>query len=484
MNPIKLIRKLGKALRGGATFRDMFLGIFLGFAIGMIPGVNLTLIFLIVLVLFLNATGALAFLSFVFGRILCLLLAPVTFRLGYMMMHDLGLVGLVRSAAEIPVVAMMDLHVYCLLGAIPLIIIVGGLMAWFVARSVVKTRVAIASATGKSEKAQKVAGNWFIRFIMRVAFGKQKGKFADMAEAKSPLIRKGRVIAAAVVTAALAVATMIFLDSIVKRGLEKSIAAANGAEVNIAKADLSLRSGRLVIEGLQVTDAARPTHNRFQAEKIVADVGIAEMLTRRFVIDLVECEAMRMDIERKTPGKVYREKPEAKEKAPSVLDDLTGKLGKSAEYYEEIKKFNERLRKLREYLKSDEAEASEPDAEALARRARALGYLKLSAKKYLAQSPTWVVRDVKVSRIQLRPDLPTFTVEGKNLSSHPSLLLPEKMALSAKPDEEALKEFLIKSTGQKDKTGGLLEGILGGEKDKKSDDEKKKPGVLDNLLGK
>ncbi len=481
MNPIKLIRKLAKALRGGATFRDMFLGIFLGFAIGMVPGVNLTLVFLILLVLFLNATGALAVLSFVLGKILCLALAPITFRLGYMMIHDMGLIGLVRSAAETPVVAMMDLHVYCLLGAIPLIIVIGGLLAWFVARSIVKTRAAIASASGRSEKAQKVAGNWFIRFLMRVAFGKQKGKFADMAEAKSPLIRKGRVIAAAVLIAVLAVAGMIFLDSLVKLGLEKSIAAANGAEINIAKADLSLRNGRLVIEGLQVTDAAKPTHNLFQAEKIVADVSVADLLARRFVIDLVECDAMRMDIKRKTPGKVYREKTEDEKTPPIDMGDLLGKLDKRAEYLAEIEKYNKRLQKLRDYLKSDEAEASEPDAEALARRARAMGYLKLSAKNYLAQSPTWVVRDVKVSRIQLRPDLPTFTVEGKNLSSHPSLLLPEKMALSAKPDEEALKEFLIKSAGKKD---GLLEGILGGKKDQKSDDKKKKSSVLDNLLGK
>ncbi len=484
MNPIKLIRKLGKALRGGATFRDMFLGIFLGFAVGMIPGVNLTLVFLILLLLFLNATGALAVLSFMLGKILCLVLAPVTFWLGYTMIHDMGLIGLVRSASDTPVVAMMDLHVYCLIGAIPLIIVIGGLMAWFVARSVVKTRAAIASAAGKSEKARKVAGNWFVRFLMRIVFGKQKGKLADMDEAKSPLIRKGRVIAAVVLTALLAVAGMIFLDSLVKQGLEKSIAAANGAEVNIARADLSLRSGRLVIEGLEVTDASRPTHNRFQAEKIVADVSIKDLLTRRFVIDLIECDAMRMDVERKTPGKVYREKIEAKEKTPSVPDYLAGKLGKSAEYYEEIKKFNKRLQKLREYLKSDEAEASEPDTDAIAKRARALGYLKMSAKDYLTKKPTWVISNIKISHIELTPTLPTFVVEGKNISSHPSLLLPEKMALSAKPDEEALKDFLLKSVGQKDKMGGLLEGILGGKKDKKSDEKKKKPGLLDNFLGK
>ncbi|MCD4699483.1 MAG: hypothetical protein K8R91_02800 [Phycisphaerae bacterium] len=483
MNPIKLIRKLGKALRGGATFRDMFLGIFLGFAIGMVPGVNLTLIFLILLVLFLNATGALAGLSFVLGKILCLLLAPVTFHLGYMMIHDWGMGGLVRSASDTPILALMDLQVYCLFGAIPLIIVIGGLLAWFVSRSVVKTRSAIASAAGRSEKAQKVAGNTFVRFLMRIVFGKQKRKMADMADSKSPLIRKGRVVAAMVVLAILEVAGWAFLNSLVKQGLEKSIAAVNGEEVNIAKADLSLRSGRLVIEGLQVTDADHPTHNLFQAEKIVMDVDIAAILTRRLVMDLVECEAMRMDTERETPGEVYR-KVEAEKKPPFDLGDLAGKWDKRAEYYAQIKKFNERLQKLKDYLKSDDPKAQQDeDAEALGRRARAMGYLKMSAKNILAKNPTWVIRDVRVSRIELYQDLPTFMVEGKDLSSHPSLH-SEKMTLSASPDAEALKAFLAKSLGGKDKTGGLLDGILGGKKDEKSDDKKKKPGVLDNLLGK
>lgn len=484
MNPIKLIRKLGKALRGGATFRDMFLGIFLGFAIGMVPGVNLTLVFLIVLVLFLNATGALAGLSFVPGKILCLLLAPVTFRLGYMMIHDWGLGGLVRSASDTPVLALMDLQVYCLLGAIPLIIVIGGLLAWFVAGSIVKTRSAIASAAGRSEKAQKVAGNALIRFLMRIVFGKQKGKMADMAEAKSPLIRKGRVVAAVVILAVLAVVGIIFLDPLVKPGLEKSIAAVNGAEVNIAKADLSLRSGRLVIEGLEVTDADRPTHNLFQAEKIVMDVDIAAILTRRLVMDLVECDAMRMDTERGTPGEVYRQ-VEAEKKSPLDLGDLAGKWDKRAEYYAQIKKFNERLQKLKDYLKSDDpgAKKEDEDAEALGRRAKAMGYLKMSAKNILAKNPTWVIRDVKVSRIELHQNFPTFTLEGKDLSSHPSLH-PEKMTLSARPDDEALKEFLAKSTGGKDKTGGLLEKLTGGRKDEKPKDKNKKNGVLDNLLGK
>jgi len=488
MNPIKFIRKIGKILRGGATFREMFLGALLGFAVGMIPGVNLTLIILIILLLFLNTNGVLAALSILIGRLLSVILAPVTFQIGYVMIHGLGLEGVVRAAGGTPVLALLDLQVYCLLGALPVIIVLGIPLGWFASKSIIKMRKGLAAAAESSAAIQKVAGNRFARLVVRILFGKQKQSFAEMSARTSPLIRKGRVIVALVLVAVLVVLQFIFLDSLVRTGLEKSIAAANGAEVNIARADLSLGSGRLVIEGLQVTDAARPSHNRVQAERIVADVSVADLLARRFVVELLECRAMRTDRQRKTPGEVYRKAQESKEeKGAAVASLLTAKLGKSAEYYAEVKKFNERLGALRKYLKSSdpkapEKESSKPDKDALAARARAEGYWGLSARDSLAKTPTWVIRNIKISQIELRDDLPTFIVEGKHLASHPSLY-PEKMELTARPDEEALKAFLAKLAGDK---GDLLKGILGGKKttDKTDESKKKGTGLLKDLFGK
>ena len=91
MNPIKLIRKLGKLLRGGSTSKQIFLGVFLGFAAGMIPSLDLTLLLCIFLLLILNTNGCLAVPAYALGKILCLALAPVTFRMGYFMIHDVGL---------------------------------------------------------------------------------------------------------------------------------------------------------------------------------------------------------------------------------------------------------------------------------------------------------------------------------------------------------------------------------------------------------
>ncbi|MGB2938276.1 MAG: hypothetical protein WBD05_08810, partial [Phycisphaerae bacterium] len=199
MNPIKLIRKLGKALRGGSKFREIFLAVLLGFAVGMIPGVNLTLLLCIILLLLLNTNGGLAVLAFAIGKICCLALAAVTFQIGYFLMHTVGLIGLVRALADTPVLALLDLHVYSLLGALPIIVLVGGGMAWAVGALIAKAQAGIVSAGEQSEKFRKVAENKFVRFLLWLAFGRRKGTLAEVMAQPSPLFARNRLIAGAVV---------------------------------------------------------------------------------------------------------------------------------------------------------------------------------------------------------------------------------------------------------------------------------------------
>ena len=456
MNPIKLIRALLKALRGGTAARQIFLAVFLGFAAGMVPGVNLTVLTVVVLLLLLNTNGGLAALSAALGKLLCVLLAPATFHLGYFMVHGLGLVGVVQAAADTPVLALMDLHVYALMGALPIVLVAGGGLAlgvtWAVRRG--QARLRVLSETGG--RLQKVRQNPLVRLLLWVALGKKKAAAEDAA-ASAPLLKKGRLAAGGVVLVIVLVFQVLFLDRLARKGMEAGVAQATGAEVNVAKAHLSLLSGRLVVEGLQVTDPARPTHNQVQADRIIADVGLADLLARRFVLDLVESDSMRLDVPRAAPGRVYRE-PASKEPVLPPLD--VGGLGKVKAYYEQAKRLNEKIQKIREYLRSDEPGRGAPSKDDLEEEARLRGYLRLSAQESLARHPTWVVRNLKFTGVQVHQDLPGVTIEGRHLSSHPSRH-PEKMELKAYPEEsvlEGLKEGLWdKVKGQK----GVLEGVKG-----------------------
>ena len=250
-----------------------------------------------------------------------------------------------------------------------------------------------------------------------------------------------------------------------------------------SRASLSLTRGDLAIADLEVTDSARPTHNSFQAERITARVSVPDLLAKRLVVDLIECRAMGMDTPRKRPGEVYR----PGEKSPSDDLDLGGLLGKlpnkAAEYQEQIKRFNKLLRKLHDWLESQDPAAradKKPDKADLIAEAKAIGYLKLSAKDYLVKRPTWVIREATVSRILVTPDLPTFTLTGRDISSHPSLH-PRKMTLRAEPDEAALNDFLKKAVGGQ--VGDIVGDLLGGKKDGPDEADKKTGGgLLDGLL--
>ena len=495
MNPIKLIRKLGKVLRGGASRRAVFLGIFLGFGIGMIPGVNLTLIIFIAAFFLLNSNGAMGAIFIFLGKLLCLAAAPLTYEFGRFLIHDAGLAGLVQYCAETPGLALLDLQVYCLIGALPIIIVGGGLAGWLVGRLMDKLRDSLAGAKGKSARLDKVSQNVVVRGFLRVAFGK---KIAPD-KIKQPLIRIGRLVAVVVVVAAVFVLQMLYLNSAVRVGIESGLGSANGAEVNLGKAELSLGDGLLILTDLQVTDPQRPENNRVQAERIVLKVSVADMLAKRFVVDLIECDKMRTDTLRESPGEVYLP-AEEQPKAPAQLIDLSKFAGKSAEYYDQIKKFNERLKKLTEYLNEDDPNQAKTDEERLAKLARdirSLGYLKLSAKEFLAKNPTWIIRKVSVTQLELAPGFPTFTIEGKNLSSHPSLC-PEPMSLKALPDKDALKKITASSGNS---LGNGLGGLFKKDADKKTEestpekpapaekaDEKKADeksgGLLKGLLGK
>jgi uncharacterized protein (TIGR03546 family) len=456
VNPFKLVRKLLKALRGGAAARQIFLAVFLGFAAGMIPGVNLTVLTAVVLLLMLNTNGGLAGLSAMLAKVLCVLLAPVTFHLGYFMMHSLGLVGLVRATADTPGLALLDLHVYAVLGALPIVVVVGGGLALAATLAIRKAQARIRTASETSEGLRKARENPVVRLLLRVALGKKRPADEDMA-ASAPLLRKGRLVAGGVILILVVAFQAMFLDRLARQGIEAAVALATGAEVNVGKADLSLLSGRLVVEGLQVTDAARPTHNQVQADRIVADVSLADLLARRFVLDSVESDNMRLDVQRAVPGKVYRE-PVSKEPVLPPLD--VGGLGKVKAYYEQAKCLNEKIQKLKEFLQSDESTGKAPSKDDLEEKARLRGYLRLSAQGYLARHPTWVVRNLKLTGVKVHQDLPGVTIEGHNLSNRPSQY-PEKMELKVYPEENVLeglkKGLLDKGTGEK----GLLDGVKG-----------------------
>lgn len=418
----KLIRKTVKLLRGGAAPRQIFLGAFLGVLVGMIPGMNLVLVAGIFLLLILNAHMGIALMGVALGKLLCLLLAPITFRIGYALIHGIGQEGLFRALIGMPVLALLDLHKYCLVGGLPIALFFGGVFGWVMVKSVKWLRIGIVEATRRTPKAEKLAQNKLVRVFMRIVFGRSKRDLADMLQKRPPFFRKAGLILAAVVAAITLGLEFLLLDMAVKAGITSGISAATGAEVNLKDAHLSLLGGKLELRELQVTNPEKPTHNLFQAELILADLSVTDLLARRFVIDTVSASGVRTGTERSSPGKLLR-RPREERKEPEEVEEPQDSL---AGYFEKAVTLRKYLGKLKRYLeqrkaKKEEGVAKEAEKERLLDLAANQGYLALSAQNILARHPTWLIRSLSVDQLAFRENLPPQKLEAKELSSHPEL---------------------------------------------------------------
>ena len=421
---IKLIRKLGKMLRSGAGGREIFLGGFCGALIGMIPGFNLTLVLAIVLMLLLNANVGIALLGILLGKLVCITAAPITFHIGYVVIHTIGFESLFARLCSTPVLALLDLHKYCLLGGIPVAIVLGLVFGKFMTRFIAKLRTAAIKA-GSGQKAQKILQNKVVKVIMWLAFGKAKADMQETLDKQSPIFRKSGIILAVALVVIVGALEFLLLNMVVKIGLEKGIAAGTGAEVNVAKARMSLADGKLLLEGLQVTDAAQPTHNLVQVARLEADVSMKDLLRKSYAIDLLAGSDVQMNAKREKPGKVYV--------APDETEAETGEEGEGDsldKYFEKAREWRKHLDKVKEYLAK--RKAAEADKEATKEQAgeqkkdvveqgKAVGRLNLTAQGILTSRPTWLIRKVEMDKVVVAPGMPAQKLEGENISSHPEL---------------------------------------------------------------
>ena len=440
MNPLKLIRKLGKLIRGGAGPKQIFLGCLLGVLVGMTPGLNLTLVLAIALLVILNANGGLAALGIVLGKALQLLLAPVTFQVGYTIIHNIGLEGLFRTFAQTPVLALMDLHVYSLAGGIPIALIVGLVYGAACNKLITGIRAGILKATDKSETFAKIGKNWFVRLIVRLVFGKQKGTLAELAEKKDPFFRKSGVIFAVVLLVIAAAAELLMADWAFKKAVVAGLESAVGAEVNIADADLSILGGEVRLAGIQVTDPDKPTHNMIYIDKLYGDLGTSDLLTKQVVINKVEVSVAQTDVPRESPGKVYQRPAEPIPEEGKPQDAVS----KYVKLRDDLGKYRGYAEKIADYLKKQKAEREQQEQQQtqgrnqrLVDEARNRGYLALSAQEILTKRPTWTIAQLIVDQITVAKDGKTYKLEAQQLSSNPALNdAPMKIAVSG-PDNFA-----------------------------------------------
>ena len=314
MITFKIIRKIGKILRGGAGRKEILLGTLCGVLIGFNPGFNLTLVAAILIALLLNANTSFTLLGAALGKVLSLILAPISFHTGYFIIHNIGMEEVFRSLCNAPFTALMDLNVYALVGGLPYALATGLIVGIILGSAITRIRKRMLEAD-QHAIIGKTFNNKISRFLLRLAFGKSKLSFEDEIPKNAPMFRKSGIIVIGVVVAIGLAMEFLLLNMIVKSGIQSSISTVTGAEVNIATAHLSLAKGKLELHDLQVTDPDQPTHNMVQLDTLVVDISIRDLLRNTYVIDLMEGSTLKRKVPRKSPGAVY-EKPKTENAAP------------------------------------------------------------------------------------------------------------------------------------------------------------------------
>jgi uncharacterized protein (TIGR03545 family) len=138
-------------------------------------------------------------------------------------------------------------------------------------------------------------------------------------------IRWPGLIGFVAVTAVVAALWFIFLDGIVRRVIERTGTSLVGAEVDLAKAHVTLVPLGVTLSGLQVTDPSAPSTNSIEIARIAFELDSLNLFRRKVIIDEMAAEGMRFGTQRKRPGRVVvpPPKPPEEKKKGSALPSFT-----------------------------------------------------------------------------------------------------------------------------------------------------------------
>jgi uncharacterized protein (TIGR03545 family) len=116
------------------------------------------------------------------------------------------------------------------------------------------------------------------------------------------LFRWKALIPLALFVAAVVLGWILYVDRLIRLGIEAGGTAVVGARVDLASARFRLFHGDLVLRGLQVTDAGKPMQDLFAVDEIRLDLGLRALLEKKFDAETVAVRGLTFGGARKTSG--------------------------------------------------------------------------------------------------------------------------------------------------------------------------------------
>jgi uncharacterized protein (TIGR03546 family) len=425
---LMITRTVGRILRGKATPFQLFtacvLGTMLGFMPGFVQAPGLMIAVTLVLVI-LNANLLLAAVVTGLAKLLSLLILPLTFRVGEMLL-DGPTQGIFQALINAPVFALFGFDYYVATGGLVLGLVIGLVSGSAVVFAVNTFRRRMATLEKGSERFNQFTQKRWVKLMVLIFVGGGLGKMTY----EQLLVKKvgNPIRLLGVVFALLVVLLLVLLQSfaagpIVSAALQRGLERANGATVDLEGAELDLKSQRLTLTGLAMADPNALGTDIFRATQIDAQISGVNLLRKRLQLDRVIVTGASSGDKRAAPGRLVGPPPEPIDPKPptdvKTLDD----------YLRDAKIWKERLAQARRWLerisgpdKPDE-ETRETLQERLERQARELGYGRVRATHLIEGSPTFAILELTADQVRTAA-LPneTLSVTARNLSTHPALL--------------------------------------------------------------
>ena len=425
LNPLKYLRKLIAILRGGSTSVEISLAITLGVVLGMLPGFSLLTIALFLLALLLNIPFRLFILTFILGSLISMPLTYVTFATGAFLLTISPIESAARALVNAPVTAWMDFDRYCTLGGILVGVVIGLLLSAFAVIFVRAFRRKFASLEARSEKFVKFEQNIVVRILawLLLGGGRKKGMtYSDVLTLRTRLLRKSALAVGMVFLVLALIGNYLFAGHLAKSGLVWGMESVNGATVDVEAVDIDFFEGHCDINEMQVCDPDHLDRNLVSVGKVRFDFGIADLLSKRLVIDEIAVIDAETDTPREEKGRrIFGEEPIPDEKPPGSIWD----------YLEEARKWKERIeRAYRLYERIRPKDKTEPDEDEIKR----IGYRDLRASYLIEEKPSLQIKKITVGGIgiEIGGTKIKYDINASDLSTNPKLaLVNPKLAFSS-----------------------------------------------------
>lgn len=438
-----ITRKIGKVILGGATPAQLMIASVLGGMLGFMPGLWQAagaIALLTVLLVLLNANLVLAGVTGLVAKAVSIPLLPVTFMVGRALL-DGPLQPVFRWAINAPVLALFGFEYYATTGGLLLGALFGAIVGLIVVKAVRLLRQRMAAIEEGSEKYQKWASKWWVKTFRWIIFGKApKGGYKAALEARGKVIRPLGVVAAAGLVVVVVLINLLLADEIVTVALQRGLERANGATVDLERAEVNLRQGRLSATGLAIADPNALERNLFEARELTGELSVADLLRKRITLDQIVFNDAATGAERPFPGRLVRDR-----RAPSPAPETEPDEKTIEDYFEDWERLKDRLAQVRDWLEriagpeSAPEEVRPPLRDRLEQRIAESGYALVAATHLVDRAPTLTVHYLEAERVRaVQLDGETIDIHGHTLSTHPHLLEEAPRLRIASSDSDKL----------------------------------------------